>query len=141
MLLTRYTDDWYENGAIFAGIKNPFKRIDTTPVARHIVVKVDGVVVAETNVAVLLNETGLPETYYIPATSIKDPGSVSKSDLRTACPYKGEAWYFNLTVNGKKYENLIWYYMYPTHESAGVEGFISFYKKDNVDISVGSVNV
>ncbi len=48
--------------------------------------------VAESNVAVLLNETGLKETYYIPATSIADWGAVEKSDLRTACPYKGEAW-------------------------------------------------
>jgi uncharacterized protein (DUF427 family) len=55
-------------------------------------VKVNGEKVAETNVAVLLNETGLKETYYIPATSIENWGAVEKSDLRTACPYKGEAW-------------------------------------------------
>ena len=85
-------DDWFEDGAIFAGIKNPFKRIDTATVSRHIVVKVDGQTVAETNVAVLLNETGLPEMYYIPATSILNWGAIEKSDLRTACPYKGEAW-------------------------------------------------
>jgi len=60
-------DDWFENGAIFSGIKNPYKRIDTTVVSHHIVVKVDGEKVAETNAAVLLNETGLKETYYIPA--------------------------------------------------------------------------
>lgn len=85
-------DDWFQDGQLFYGIKNPFKRIDTVAVAPHIVVKVDGEVVAETKVAVLLNETGLKETYYIPATSIKNWGSVDKSDLRTACPYKGEAW-------------------------------------------------
>jgi uncharacterized protein (DUF427 family) len=55
-------------------------------------VKIDGEKVAETKVAVLLNETGLKETYYIPATSILNWGAVEKSDLRTACPYKGEAW-------------------------------------------------
>jgi uncharacterized protein (DUF427 family) len=55
-------------------------------------VKVDGQQVAETNVAVLLNETGLKETYYLPATSIGDWGSVEKTSHRTECPYKGEAW-------------------------------------------------
>jgi uncharacterized protein (DUF427 family) len=92
LLRLRCPDDWFEDGAIFAGIKNPFKRIDTAAVSHHIVVKVDGEKVAETNVAVLLNETGLKETYYIPATSILNWGAVEKSDLRTACPYKGEAW-------------------------------------------------
>lgn len=86
-------DAWFENGALFAGIKNPYKRIDTAAVSHHIVVKVDGETVAETKVAVLLNETGLRETYYLPATSILNWGAVEKSDLRTACPYKGEAWY------------------------------------------------
>ena len=85
-------DDWFENGSLFAGIKNPYKRIDTAVVSHHIIVKVDGEKV-ESNVAVLLNETGLNETYYIPATSIPNWESVEKSDLRTACPYKGEAWY------------------------------------------------
>jgi uncharacterized protein (DUF427 family) len=85
-------DAWFENGAISVAIKNPYKRIDTSTVSRNIVVKVDGEIVAESNVAVLLNETGMNETYYIPATSIKNWGTVEKSDLRTACPYKGEAW-------------------------------------------------
>lgn len=85
-------DQWFENGAIFAGIKNPYKRIDTTPIASHIVVKIDGTVVAESTVAALLSETGLKEVYYLPATSIKDWGMVEKSNWKTECPYKGEAW-------------------------------------------------
>lgn len=47
--------------------------------------------VAESNVAVLLSETGLSETYYLPATSIKDWSIIGKSDLETYCPYKGIA--------------------------------------------------
>lgn len=90
-------DNWFENGALFAGIKNPYKRIDTKPVARHIEVKVNGEVVAESEVAVLLNETGLKDAYYLPATSLINPGSIEKSDWRTACPYKGEAWLVDFT--------------------------------------------
>ncbi|KAK5171986.1 uncharacterized protein LTR77_003623 [Saxophila tyrrhenica] len=134
-------DEWFENGALFVGIKNPYKRIDTKPVARHVIVKIDGEVVAETTVAVLLSETGLKEAYYLPATSIKSWDMVEKSSWRTACPYKGEAWYLNITVDGKKKEDSIWYYPYPTHESAGIEGFISFYNKEGTDIIVDGVKV
>ena len=49
--------------------------------------------------------------------------------------------YLSLTVKGKKYENIVWYYPYPTHESAGVEGFISFYNKDNVEILVDGAKI
>lgn len=47
--------------------------------------------------------------------------------------------YFSLTVKGKKHENLIWYYPYPTHESAGVQGLISFYNKENVEILIDGI--
>lgn len=154
----RFADQWFQNGALFVGIRNPYKRIDTTPISSHVVVKIDGVEVAESSVAVLLSETGLKEAYYLPATSIKDWGMVEKSDWRTACPYKGEAWYafdetvdgsrliisnryFNLKVNGKEHKNAVWYYPYPTHESAGVEGFVSFYNRDNVEILIDGVKV
>ena len=33
------------------------------------------------------------------------------------------------------------YYMYPTHESAGIEGLISFYLKDNVELLVDGVKI
>ncbi|KFY49202.1 hypothetical protein V496_10179 [Pseudogymnoascus sp. VKM F-4515 (FW-2607)] len=134
-------DAWFENGAIANAIKNPYKRIDTHTVNHKIVIKVDGEVVAQSKVAVVLNETRAKEVYYLPATSILDWGKVEKSDLKTICPYKGEAWYLSLTVRGEKYENLIWYYPYPTHESSAVEGLISFYNKDGVDILVDGLKV
>ena len=49
--------------------------------------------------------------------------------------------YFNITVSGKKHENAIWYYPYPTHESSGVEGFISFYNREGTDIIIDGVKV
>jgi uncharacterized protein (DUF427 family) len=59
-------------------------------------IKVDGEIVAQSKVAVILNETRAKGVYYLPATSILDWGGVEKSDLKTACPYKGEAWYGSL---------------------------------------------
>jgi uncharacterized protein (DUF427 family) len=49
--------------------------------------------------------------------------------------------YLNLTVKEQKYENLIWYYPYPTHESAAVAGLISFYRKDFVEVLVDGVTI
>jgi uncharacterized protein (DUF427 family) len=49
--------------------------------------------------------------------------------------------YLSITVGGKKYENLIWYYPYPTHESAAVEGLVSFYNKENVEILVDGIQI
>ena len=49
--------------------------------------------------------------------------------------------YLSINMKGKKYENLIWYYQYPTHESAALEGLVSFYNKDGVDILVDGLKI
>lgn len=82
--------------------------------------------------AVHLLETGLPTRYYLPLASV-DPSLLRKSDLITKCPYKGEAEYYDIVVDGKVSKNLVWYYRHPTIECAGVAGFICFYN-EKVDI-------
>lgn len=46
LILIFDTDDLFENGSLFTSIKNPYKRIDTSSVSRHIIFKVKGEVVA-----------------------------------------------------------------------------------------------
>lgn len=58
-----------------------------------------------------------------------------KKDGLTYLDYR----YFSLTVKGKKHENLVWHYPYPTHESAAVQGLISFYNKENVEILIDGI--
>lgn len=60
---------------------------------------------------------------------------LSPSDIVTLCPYKGAANYHHVSVGGKQYQNLAWYYRYPTAESALVAGHVCFYN-EHVDIWV-----
>lgn len=60
---------------------------------------------------------------------------ITNSDTTTKCPYKGMAEYYNVVVNGKKYEDVIWWYRYPTAESALVTGMACFYN-EKVDVFV-----
>lgn len=95
-------------------------------------VKVDGKTVAKAASSVHLHETGLPARYYISPGAV-DPAVLRKSSLITKCPYKGEAEYYDIVVDGKEYKNLVWYYRLPTHESAGIAGLLCFYN-EKVDI-------
>lgn len=49
--------------------------------------------------------------------------------------------YFHATVDGQHYKNLIWYYENPTHESAGVMGFIAFPRKEGIETIVDGVKI
>ncbi|KAF5019344.1 hypothetical protein F66182_8653 [Fusarium sp. NRRL 66182] len=125
----RSIDQWLEeDDPIFVHPKDPFKRVDILRSQRPVEVKVKGKTVARTTSSMHLYETGLPTRYYLPLASV-DQSILRKSDLRTRCPYKGEAEYYNLVVDGEEFENLVWYYNRPTHESAAIAGLVCFYNE------------
>lgn len=52
-----------------------------------------------------------------------------KSDTSTFCPYKGKANYYDLLVGGNVIKDAVWYYTYPTAESAAIQNRLCFYNE------------
>lgn len=131
-------DEWFEEDTpIYQHPKDPYKRIDILSSRREVRVALDGVTLAQTSNALFLFETSLWPRYYLPPTSV-DWSLLSKSGSETYCPYKGRANYYNVTVNGKEYKDLVWWYQYPTSESAPIAGALCFYN-EKVDIWIDGV--
>ncbi|KAI9795938.1 MAG: hypothetical protein M1833_006586 [Piccolia ochrophora] len=136
-------DAWLESGALTRlPPKNPSRRIDTALTSTHVIVNIGGAVVADARDAVVLYETGIPPRYYLPATSVVDWKLLKSSDKLTACPYKGEARYFSVEVEGKTWEDVAWYYLYPVAESAAIAGRLAFtVGREGVRIAVDGVEI
>lgn len=49
------------------------------------------------------------------------------SDHHTVCGWKGQASYFHLVVDGKRYENAAWYYPEPRPRAAHIKNHVAFY--------------
>ncbi|KAK0100900.1 hypothetical protein ONS95_007344 [Cadophora gregata] len=117
--------------------KDPYKRVETIPSSREIRIEVDGVVVAKSSQNVFLFETMLRPRFYL------DPTKVNWSVLRESetisyCPYKGMANYYHVDIGSKTIEDAVWYYKYPTAESALVAGRLCFYN-EKVDVFIDGV--
>lgn len=128
---------WFEEDEeIFRHPRNVYKRIDTIRSSRLIEVFLDGQLVARTNRAVFLFETGLIPRYYFPAEDVI-AGRLIDSDLTTYCPYKGTASYFHFELAGVRHDDIVWSYPDPLDESLKVRGLISFYneKMDEIRVS------
>ena len=100
--------------------------ITTTPTTAHVVVTLGGEKVAETDRPVLLDETGLPTRYYLPREDVRTD-LLRATDLHTTCPFKGEASYWSVAVDGDVHEDLVWSYETPIPEAAGITGLMCFY--------------
>ena len=119
-------DQWFEEDTeVFVHVRDPFRRVDTLPSSREVVVELDGREVARSTRGVFLFETGLPTRYYIPKEDVAD-GLLQPSDQTTHCPYKGEAHYFHAVTDSTRHENLVWFYPDPVHESDRIRGLVCF---------------
>nr|ABP43592.1 protein of unknown function DUF427 [Mycolicibacterium gilvum PYR-GCK] len=113
---------------------SPSHPITVVPTGRHVVVRVNGDVVAETDAALTLQEASYPAVQYIPIGDVL-PGRLSPSDTATYCPFKGDAGYFDVTAGGSTVTDAVWTYREPYPAVAQIAGHVAFYP-DKADVSV-----
>lgn len=131
-------DRWFEEDTeVFTHPRSPFTRIDALPSSRHVVVSLGGVVLADSHKPTILFETGLPARYYLPPTDVR-LDLLEDSDTATSCPYKGDANFWSVTVDGETFRDIAWGYRTPLPESEPVAGHICFYN-ERVDIEIDGV--
>jgi uncharacterized protein (DUF427 family) len=114
---------WFEEGEEVRGHpREPFHSIRCLPSERHVVVEIDGQVVADTRRPVMLVETSLPPRWYIPRADIR-MDLLTPSDSHTICAYKGQASYWSYG----DVADVVWTYEDPRHEAEPVRDLLSFY--------------
>lgn len=132
--------DWVEEAQPVIGHPHDaFKRIDVLPGDRHVVVSLDGQVLADTRRAVALYETSLPVRWYLPREDVRTD-LLEPSDSTSVCAYKGHASYFSLAGGGPGTRDVAWTYVDPLHDAAGVKGLVCFYS-ERTDLTVDGVDV
>jgi uncharacterized protein (DUF427 family) len=100
--------------------------ITVAPTDRHVTVRVNREIVAETDAALTLQESTYPAVQYVPLVDVVGT-ALSRSDTTTYCPYKGEANYYHVTVGGDTVDDVIWTYEQPYDAVAEIAGHVAFY--------------
>jgi uncharacterized protein (DUF427 family) len=65
--------------------------------------------------------------HYFPADSIRSE-YFKASDQHTHCPWKGDASYYDLVVDGAVNSGAAWYYPDPREAAAQIKGRVAFWK-------------
>ncbi len=65
--------------------------------------------------------------HYFPPETIKQE-FFKQSSTHTTCPWKGEASYYTLDVDGKKNEDAAWFYPEASELAKKIEGYVAFWK-------------
>jgi uncharacterized protein (DUF427 family) len=115
-------------------LMTPGHKISIVPTAVHVEVRLGGRLLAETDRAMKLDETGLPARYYLPPDDVQ-MDLLRPTTFHTNCPFKGEASYWSLDIDGETYDGIVWSYEAPTAQAAEVRGMLSFYP-DRTEVTV-----
>ncbi len=107
-------------------LPGPDHPIAIAPASRRVRAKVGGHVIADTAEALMLTEASYAPVAYLPREDV-EMGFLSKTDHHSYCPYKGEASYFSLHIDGEMRENAVWSYEDPYPALQAIKGRLAFY--------------
>jgi len=110
----------------------PDHPITLTPATRRWRAMYSGHVIADSNDALILKEAGYKPVVYFPRADVA-MDYMSRTDQSTHCPYKGDAAYYTLLMDGHIAENSVWTYEQPYPAMALIEGLLAFYP-DKIEV-------
>ena len=95
------------------------------PVPQRIMIRLGGVLVADTLRALRVLETHHAPSYYLPADDIHT--ALRPVQGSSYCEWKGAARYFDVIADGKTASRAAWCYDSPTARFAALAGYVAFY--------------
>ena len=88
----------------------------------------NGKIIAESNDTIKVEGN-----HYFPLESLKS-GTLKQSNLKTTCPWKGEANYYTLDLDGEKLNDMVWYYPEPSEAVKQIKDRVAFYQKNGLKV-------
>lgn len=107
-------------------LPGPGHPITVTPNRRRVCVTLAGKAIADSSNTLTLKEANYPPVHYIPRADV-DMSALTRTDHRTHCPYKGDASYFTIRVDGRQADNAVWSYEQPFPAMAEIKEYLAFY--------------
>jgi uncharacterized protein (DUF427 family) len=87
----------------------------------------NGAVLAESD-----NTVVVEGNQYFPADAINKE-YFQESHTHTTCPWKGEASYYDVVVNGEVNKDAAWYYPQAKEAAANIQNYVAFWKGVKVE--------
>ncbi len=109
------------------GFKNVSEHaITVEPFKGVVTVTFGDAIIASTENALLLDETGHSPVFYIPFNDIYFD-FLQRSDRKTHCPFKGDASYWDVSATGEAMKDVMWAYEQPYDEMRAIKNHGAFY--------------
>ena len=109
------------------------------PVPQRIIIRLGGVIVADTTRALRVLETHHAPTFYLPPDDIY--ATLHPVQGSSFCEWKGVARYFDVLAGSVTAPRAAWAYTTPTVGFAAISGYVAFYAAQMDEVWVGDLRV
>lgn len=113
-------------------IPGPDHPISVTAAPGRVQARYNGHVIADSRTALTLKEASYKPVLYFPREDV-EMAFFTRTDRVTYCPYKGEANYYTILMDGQFAENAVWTYEEPYPAMDQIRGRLAFYP-DKVEV-------
>ena len=119
----------------------PDHPITLEPAANRWRAQFAGHVIADSGEAIILREADYPPRVYFPRKDVAME-YMSRTERSSHCPYKGDAAYYTVLMDGQFAEDALWTYEQPYPAMEPIAGYLSFYpeKIEIYEVSEAEVN-
>ncbi len=97
-------------------------KIKSEPDGRMMEAFFNGSLIAKSDKTIVVEKN-----HYFPPSAIKKE-FFKKSDEKSICPWKGEAAYYDVVVDGKTGEGSAWYYPEPKSIAEPIKNYVAFWR-------------
>jgi uncharacterized protein (DUF427 family) len=107
-------------------IQGPQHKILFSPFPRRVRATFAGETIVDSEAAMLLHESNILPALYVPTADVRFE-LLTKTEHSTHCPFKGDASYWNITVDERTSENSVWGYESPHDDALWLDGYVALY--------------
>ena len=117
-------------------LPGPDHPITLSASSARVVVRFGGRIIADSSRALELREAAYTPVLYLPREDVA-MGLLRRTDHATHCPFKGDAAYYAIAVDGATANNAAWTYETPFPAVAAIAGHLAFYanKVDAIEVA------
>jgi uncharacterized protein (DUF427 family) len=112
----------------------PDHPIELTAAPGRMIATFDGHAIATSDKVLMLREADYPAVAYFPREDV-EMAYMGRTQKTTHCPYKGDASYYTLTMDGHVADNAVWTYETPYPAMDAIKDRLAFYP-NVVDVTV-----
>jgi len=120
-------------------IPGPDHPITVTATPKRMQVRYGDHVIADSAMALTLQESTYPAVIYFPREDVSME-FFSRTEKTTHCPYKGDANYYTILMDGRFADNAVWTYEHPYPAMESIQDRLAFYPNQVEIYEVGDAD-